>query len=118
MSLFLFFKNINIKQKFFNNSILRISSFTLGVYLIHEQPLVRNILWNKVNINTYLNTPYFIIHMIVTVLSVFIVCCIIDFIRKKICECIGNMKIFNNLKIKYNRLIKKIENKLDISEMV
>lgn len=71
-------------EPFSNRFINIIASTTFGVYLIHDHPLVREFLWKKL-----LKLPESIyyskwlwIHMIVTVLMVFIFSSGIDFLRQ------------------------------------
>ena len=79
ISLFCTFKNIN-----FNNSkiINIISSATLGVYLIHDNNIIRPILWNKwLNIPMHSTLKTFPLFALCSILIVFIACTIIELIR-------------------------------------
>ena len=106
--------NIFINKKEFNNKLINIiSSCTLGVYLIHDNNLVRNVLWtNVLKVYKYVNSNYLIIHMILSVIIIFIVCTIIEYIRKNTVEKITNKLIDklsileNKFKLLYKRLIK------------
>lgn len=106
--------NIFINKKEFNNKLINIvSSCTLGVYLIHDNNLVRNVLWtNILKVYKYVNSNYLIIHMILSVIIIFIVCTIIEYIRKNTVEKITNKLIDklsileNKFKLLYKRLIK------------
>ena len=51
ISLFLFFKEVNIKSSFIN----KLSSLTLGVYLIHDHPYIRSYIYNYLNYYNYYN---------------------------------------------------------------
>lgn len=80
-SLFCIFSNFKIDLKFINT----ISSATLGVYLIHENPYIRNILWKQIfNATNYSDSNFLIFHLIFSVLIVYCVCTIIELLRKKI----------------------------------
>ena len=71
--------------------ILFLSKGTFGVYLIHEHPLVRPILWNPVknsNVSSFVGLKYLVCILTIAI-SVFIVCCILENIR---------LWIFNNVK--------------------
>ena len=70
--LFLYFKNLNIKSNFINY----ISSSVLSIYLIHDNYLVRNLIW-KDNI-TYFNSDFLVLHIIVKVIIIFVCSLIID----------------------------------------
>lgn len=59
-----------------------ISSTTFGVYLIHDNPIVRMFLWEIIiGCTQYYDKPYMIINCIGTAVLVFTVCSIIDFVR-------------------------------------
>lgn len=70
---------IAIRYQFYNRGINAIVNSVLGVYLIHENPLVRNFIWRLwlPNID-YVDSPYFAIFMIGKVIIVFLVCLVID----------------------------------------
>lgn len=75
-SLFLLFKAIKIKENKFINYI---SSSVLGIYLIHDNPFIRNWLWNEFWPNSnYFFSNFLVIHAIVKILIIFIICLIID----------------------------------------
>lgn len=76
-SLFMFFENIKIKQNKFINTI---AASTFGVLLIHaNSDAMRQFLWRDLLKNTsYYDSPYLIVHAIISVLAVYIVCVCID----------------------------------------
>ena len=80
ISLFLSFKN----SKPINNKLINIiSQATLGVYLIHENPSMINVLWNNIlHVSKYAYSKTLIIHMIISVIIIYFICSIIDLIRK------------------------------------
>lgn len=85
ISLFLFFKNLNIKYNKFINTV---ATSIFGVLLIHaNSDAMREFLWKTVlnNVGAY-NTNYLYIHAILSVVGVFIICTIIDQIRIKFIE--------------------------------
>ena len=64
-----------------------ISSATFGVYLIHDNKLMRNLLWVKIFKNqSYANSNKLILYSIETILIVYILCTFIDLIRIYILE--------------------------------
>lgn len=96
--IFLKFLSIN---KFSNKIINTIASAMLGIYLIHDNPNFRIVLWNKIfNLSNYLNKFYFIIVILTTSLIIFVVCCSIELLRKK---------IFDRF---IDRMLTKISNKI------
>ena len=115
--IFTIFNNINLK----NNPIINnMASTTLGIYLIHENVFLREIIWkNIIKGGQYINSPLLIFNAIFGVLMVFITCMIIDLIFKriivtnfmklisKISKIIKNMEIYIILK---NKVIHLYEN--------
>lgn len=101
ISMFLWFKNMNIKNSKFINTL---STSMFGVYLIHDNFMVRNFLWHSLFKNsTFINSNYLFIHAIFSIVIVFIVSVLIDQIRIRFFE----KRILNLI---YN-LIDKIKNK-------
>lgn len=77
ISLYIFyvFKDLKIKISFVN----WIATSMFGVYLLHDNVLVRPWLWHKMlGMDTYMNSPVFIIISILISVCVFVVCTIID----------------------------------------
>lgn len=97
ISIFIIFLKINVSNKFINY----ISNSVLGIYLIHENSLLRNLIWQKIfTIKNAYNSSVinFIGTGLVKVLIVFITCLIIDKIVMalfgKILNCLSE-KIYN-----------------------
>lgn len=83
---FLWFKNMKIKQSKLINVI---GASTFGVLLIHTNPGVRSWLWrDEMNIIDHFSMPLymFILFSIAVVLTVFLVCILIDQLRAKFIE--------------------------------
>jgi hypothetical protein len=97
VSLFLLFKNLNMKS---NKYINLISTATLGVYLIHDNPYFKNYIWNNVFVKDFYTNKYFVLYVIAFGFSLFIVLSLIDLIRNilfkyTISRAINNLKISN-----------------------
>ena len=84
-SLFMLFKNIKIKQ---NKVINTIAASTFGVLLIHgNSDAMRKFLWQDVLHNTsYYNSPFLVVHAILSVFLVYVVCVCIDQVRIHLLE--------------------------------
>ena len=78
ISLFLLFNKIKIKSKFIN----KIASTTFGIYLIHEHPVFKSLLWGVVSdfISSYVSNIALI--YVFAVLLVFLFCMLIDLVRQ------------------------------------
>ena len=109
--IFTVFKNLRIKN---SNVINKIASATFGIYLIHENVFLRDIIWKQIVQGTkYINSPFLILNAIIGVLGVFFICFIIDCIVEKLI--INNLiKIISKIyhKIKQIKKYEKLENKI------
>ena len=80
ISLFLTFKNMNIKD---NNIINKLSTYTFTVYIIHENSFLVKILYRDIfNCDKFYNDKFMILNMIYTVLGIYVMCIIIEYIRR------------------------------------
>lgn len=102
---FAYFKTLNIKSKFINI----ISSLTLGVYLIHDNNYIRDILykWTKIDIPG-ISSGKFIFYAIGIAICIFVICLFIELIRKIIFNTIKRLKISKIIRNKYYNTIKDI----------
>lgn len=109
--IFNIFKNLNIKN---NNIINKVASTMFGIYLIHENVFLRDIIWKQlIQGSKYINSPMLILNAVFGVISVLLFAMLIDFIIEKII--INNLiKIISKTyyKIKQTKAYKKIENKV------
>ena len=90
VSYFLFFESFNFKSKIIN----KISSLTLGIYLIHNNTYLKLFLykWLKIeNGNVY--SYKFILYVFIMIFVIFILCAIIEFLRQIIIGFIKKRKI-------------------------
>ena len=81
---FMYFKDIRIKYNAFINTV---GACTFGVLLIHDNVHIRHWLWKNVldNINHYYTNTFFI-YAIFSVLLVFSICALIDYLRQCLIE--------------------------------
>ena len=92
--IFHIFKKLNIKS----DNINWIASSMFGVYLIHDNQLVRPYLWHTLLQMDYaMNSPYFVVWVFIVSICIFCLCIVLDKI----------------LSLFYTPLIKCIENKLE-----
>ena len=103
--LFLLFLNIKVKRKSMVNTINCIASATLGIYLIHDNTFVRNLLWDALKINEMIDQSDFYFIMFGTVLVIFFICFIIDIIRQRVFNIFRNNRCFDKF---CNHIEKKI----------
>lgn len=78
-TMFLYFSTM---PKFYSAKINRIATSILGIYLIHENPFIRKLIWTQILPNQmFLNSNLFPILLIGKVIAVFIICLFIDQLR-------------------------------------
>ena len=66
-------------KPFYSKLINGIASTTFGIYLIHDNFLIRPLLWGTVfDSAAYVGTPYYFVHFFISVMIVFICCALID----------------------------------------
>lgn len=71
-------------KPFTSVNINKLAGSVLGVYLIHDNPLVRPFLWRELLPNVkFMDEKFFVLFMIAKVLCVYIVCLGIDLTRRK-----------------------------------
>lgn len=84
ISLFMIFKEIRLKP---NRAINTIASASFGVYLMHEHPALRGILWTKIfRCAAYQHTAMIIPYSIFAAVCIFAVCTAIDLARQYLLE--------------------------------
>ena len=83
MSITTFVLFIN-KQQWCNSAVNYISSSVLGVYLVHDNFIVRKHIWKLFKINEYITHKHFFLYEIVIVLVIFGFCLLIDKLLEKL----------------------------------
>ena len=82
----LFTAHLEMKP-FYNKWVNVIASTTFGVYLIHDNPLIRAILWSDIFHNQEMyGKDGFLFFSVLTVVLVFAICALIDLARQKTVE--------------------------------
>jgi len=115
--LFHYFKDLKIKH---NNFINLISTSVLGIYLFHDNNLVRPFLWQKIiHPSTVMDKPYMFLHLVMVVAIIFVIGVIVDkfitlIFKKHIDKIINALNNINILKRKkYYRILAKNIRKLN-----
>lgn len=102
---FLFFENLKVKSKFINI----IASCTLAVYLISENIFIRDILYNLIGIIKIKTVNIKIIfYIIILTITIFILCIIIELIRRLIFDKIYKSKVACQIRKKYQNYFKSL----------
>ena len=76
--------NIGVQKHFQSVVVNKVASTTLGIYLIHEDPFVKSILWvHHSNAESFINDPWRDGLMVIgCILAVYVVCFGIDWLRQ------------------------------------
>lgn len=112
--LFMYFKNLEVKEGKFKNLVIKIAPLTFAVYIIHEQVVLREILYLDIlKLNTVWNNWIQFLVIPIVVIVIFLVCIIIEritnnTIQKGIINLLG--KIYH--KLKETKFYKTIQLKL------
>ena len=108
VALFILFLSVRIKNKAVTFVIKYFAPLTLGVYLIHDNPNMRNIIWGKLFLRDSLfSSPLLIVQILGRIVCIFLICSLIDFFRSLL------FKVFESSS-GYKRLMNRINMKLKI----
>lgn len=80
VALFLCFRHLSISDRR-HPLILRLASLTFGVYLIHDHPQIRTILYDALDIHTYATSPFCIPYAIGCGVLIYAVCSALEYLR-------------------------------------
>ncbi|MGL4850566.1 MAG: acyltransferase [Clostridium sp.] len=111
VGLFLYFKEVKLTNKHLNRIIRESAKLTFGVYLIHDNYLIRNFIYYKVlKTEYYSQSKHLILITIISILLIVVISMIIDFFRKKLFD--GNLfeVTIGKISDKATKLGLKIEN--------
>jgi len=108
---FMFFGTFNFKNKFIN----KVSSLTFGVYLIHDNNLIRLYIykWLRIDNGLIVNSS-FILYILLIAILIFIVCSLVEYIRQIIFKFIYNFRISDFIRNKYYSYLNKLKIKLGL----
>lgn len=106
ISLLIGFTKINISSRYINY----VSTTTFGIYLIHGDPYISRLIWKNVYQNyQYQNNNLLIPYSILSVITIFILCSLIESLRISTIERFY-MKYVDALSLKIDDFIKKMNN--------
>ena len=80
IALFCFFLQLRIREGGLNRLILQVAPLTFAVYLIHDHPLIRDLLWDSLPMHQWftMGIPSTLVAMCVTVLIIFLFACLAE----------------------------------------
>lgn len=102
----LFFETLNIRSKIINN----LATLTLGIYLVHDNPLMRGVLyqWLKID-NGPVSSYSFILYIFIVSFAIYFTASLIEWIRQLIFHWIYNRKISTKIRQKYYSWLNKLQ---------
>lgn len=104
IAFFIFFSTLNLKNTFINY----ISTGTIGIYLIHDNNNIRNVLYKFLGFNRNNYSVMILVNILGCAILIFISCLIIELIRKFIFKLIYNTKIAKKNREWYRNYIKSL----------
>jgi hypothetical protein len=107
--MFLYFKNLHISTHgIVSKTVFFISPYVFGVYLISDHPKIREWLWGLFDWPNLMNSAMMIPTMVISILLIFIVCIIIDYLRDKLFRFIHVDLLSSFLANKMESVLRKI----------
>ena len=83
--LFAWFKSLSIKRNIITNSLIGLAPYVFGVYLIHDNPIVREYLWSRiVDLKSLVDSPFLLIVMPLVTIGIFLFCAGVDYLRRQL----------------------------------
>jgi hypothetical protein len=82
--IFFYFKNLKIKSPKASKIISNISGLSLAAYIFHCQTDISRTIWELLNPSQYANSLVLIPIFVITILSIFFVSIVIEYIRRKL----------------------------------
>lgn len=110
--LFVFFVNLNIRNRVMLWIIKFFSPAAFGVYLIHEQIEVKNIIWKLIRPLQFIKSPKLLPYLILVIFSLFIICALLDKIRHLLSVVLHVPQLFGFVSEKISSIFRKAFNKL------
>lgn len=84
--LFRFFEKIDLRKHIKVGKVINvISAGNLGIYMIHEHALIRNLIWKDIfhiGEMEFYQRPYWALYLVIIIFAVYMTCWIIDYVRK------------------------------------
>lgn len=98
------FLKINLRN---NNKINRAATYVFGIYLFHEHPVIKKLLFEYIYSNPLIYKDHFYVSLIIICFVLFVLGCIFDFIRQKATDYIYNKHCCTVIDRLINKLLSK-----------
>lgn len=107
VALFMYFKNLDVKSPILIKCTGVIAPLTFGVYLIHDNALIRNILYYSIlRLDKIPHNILAVPIVICLIILVFATASLIELLRQTVIKCLGRWG-------RYEKLVENLQNKLD-----
>lgn len=99
LCIFMMFKKIKIENQKVVKIISCISSTTFGIYLLHDNAMIRSKLYSDfLNVSQFYNSNFAVLIFIGYAVLIFVICMIIEFLRQRLFKLVK--KLYNKIKCK------------------
>jgi len=106
ISLFLFFRDVNIKNSLCKKVICFVSPLTFGVYLISENIWLRSLLYTKIlHISLYLKSPNIVFIIPFSIIAIFVASMLIEKVRSLLFKPLISSVWFENISNKISSIL-------------
>ena len=110
--LFVFFVNLDIKNRVVLWIIKFFSPAAFGVYLIHEQIEVKELIWPIINPTQYMKSPMLLPYLLLVIFALFLICALLDKIRHLLSVVLHVPQVIGFISDKISAFFLKMFNKL------
>lgn len=95
--LFRFFEGLNISDKRIRKAVSIVAPLTLGVYLIHDHPEVRNFIWQDLlRPMDFVQSPFLVLLLFGMAMVVFAFCVLMEYLRQRVSTAFKIKKAISN----------------------
>ena len=86
---FVFVKQMHVSDSVFWNVLVKLAPYSFGVYLIHDQLMVRGWLWSHIPLTSFCDQWVYPVVVLGLCILVFLSCALLDAVRKRVFEWLG-----------------------------
>ena len=97
IALFVVFLNIRVNSEKISKIICSIGGLTFGVYLFHNNPSLRDHLWNALDLPSIMNNWWFLLAGVGIIIIIFTVSALVELIRQKVYYVFINSRLYKNV---------------------
>lgn len=116
IALFLLMRTVEIKSHFLTKVIGFLAPLCFGVYLLHDHPNIRPLLWDWLNPAATAGAPYMLLYAVACVSAIFLVGCAVEWFRKQIFRLLQIDKLVDFLSDKTEALCRKWLEKVTVEK--